>query len=79
MPRVTIKKKDYMQADLIQWIIGRLYVKGLHQKDLGEKLGLSRAAMCARMKSGFFENKDLLIIFQYLDASDDEIIKLMKL
>lgn len=79
MPRVTIKKADYMQADLIPWIIGRLYVKGLHQKDLADKLGISNSALCARMRSGFFEYKDLLTIFKYLDASDAEILRLMKL
>lgn len=79
MPRVSSKKKEYMASDLTQWIVGRLYVKNLHQKDLAEKLGITKSALSLRMRSGFFEYKDLLTIFSYLDASDGEIIKLMKL
>ena len=79
MPRVSAKKKEYMASDLTQWIIGRLYVKNLHQKDLAEKLGITKSALSLRMRSGFFEYKDLLTIFSYLDASNEEIIKLMKL
>lgn len=79
MPRVSSKKKEYMASDLTQWIIGRLYIKNLYQKDLAEKLGITKSALSIRMKNGFWQYKDLLTIFSYLEASDKEIIQLMKL
>lgn len=50
MPRVTIKKKEYMISDLSQWIAGRMYAKKLRQQDMAETIGITQSAFCQRMK-----------------------------
>ncbi len=79
MPRVTIKKKDYMKADLSQWIVGRMYARHLRQADLAEAIGISQPAFCQRLKNGLFVYEELLTILNKLEATDEEILKLMKL
>lgn len=86
MPRVAIKKKDYMITDLQSWIIGRMYTKGLKQKDLAELLGITPQAFSARLhkdKRGaskdVFTYGELLTLFKALEATDEEKIRLMSL
>ena len=33
MPRIELKKKEYMIMDLAAWIIGRMHSKGFRQKE----------------------------------------------
>lgn len=42
MPRITAKKKDYMVADLSKWIAGQMYLLGLKQSYLAEKIGITQ-------------------------------------
>lgn len=79
MPRVTIKKKDYMISDLSQWIAGRMYVKGLRQQDMAEMIGITQSAFCQRMKKGLFTYGEMLSIFKKLEAMDEDILRIMKL
>ena len=79
MPRVAIKKKDYMISDLSQWISGRMYVKKLRQKDMAQLIGITQPSFCRKLESGFFSYGELLSILKKLDATDEEILRLMKL
>ena len=79
MPRVAIKKKEYMISDLSQWIKGRLYAKKLRQEDVANLLGISQSAFSHRLRLSYFTYGDLLSILKYLDATDEEILRLMKL
>ena len=79
MPRVAIKKKDYMISDLSQWIVGRMFTRNVKQKDIAEVIGITQSAFCQRLKSGFFTYADLISILKYLDATDEDILRLMKL
>lgn len=86
MPRIHTKKKEYMIGDLPGWIIGRMYIKGLKQKDLAELLGITPQAFSARLhKDGkgdpkdVFTYGDLLTLFKALDATDEEILRLTKM
>ena len=79
MPRVSIKKKDYMAQDLCDWIRGKLRRKHWTQKQLGEKINLSQPAMYKRLSNGKFDFAELLVIFKELEATDEEIVKLLRL
>lgn len=79
MPRVAIKKKDYMISDLSQWIVGRMYTKKLRQQDMAELIGITQSAFCQRLKKGLFTYGEMLSILKQLDATDEEILRLMKL
>ena len=79
MPRVAIKKKDYMISDLSQWIAGRMYAKKIRQRDMGELLGITQQAFCKKLKISHFTYGELISVLKKLEATDEEILRLMKL
>lgn len=87
MPRVTIKKREYKLKDLKAWIYGQMRAQGLKQKDVAQKLGISQQVLSTRLKtkkggkagrSDPFSFSDLVILFELLGASDEEILRLLK-
>lgn len=79
MPRVSINKKKYLQIDLREWMVGRMRTLGLTYQDMAELLGISSPAFSKRINAGNFKNTQLYEIFNKLEATDEEILKLMKL
>ena len=79
MPRVSIKKKDYMISDLSKWIVGKMYETKVRQRDMAELLGITQPAFCKKLKSSYFTYGELLSILKTLEATDEEILRLMKL
>ena len=79
MPRVSLNKKKYKLKDLPEWIAGKLFSMGLHHKDAAEWIGLSPPAFCIRMKNGMFSYEEMLTLFDQLHATDEEILRIMKL
>lgn len=78
MPRVAIKKKDYMKKDLRAWMTGQMAVRKISQEKAGELIGLSQPAFCNRMKQGQFTYEQLLVLFKAFEATDEEILRMMK-
>lgn len=78
MPRVSINKKKYLQADLREWIKGRMDRLEKTQADMGERLGISQQAFGKRLRESNFNNNQLYVIFRELEATDKDIIRLMK-
>lgn len=79
MPRVRIKKKEYMVSDLVKWINRRRADLNLRQNDLAKLLGISQPALSNRLEKGLFDYTDMIKIFKVLNATDEEILKLMKM
>ena len=89
MPRVELKKKEYMVSDLPGWIIGRMHVLKLRQVDVARELGISQSALSHRLdpkkaKKGEkpedpFKYGDLLTLFKVLEATDEEKVRLLSL
>lgn len=79
MPRVSIKKKEYMVNDLVKWINRRRADLNLRQRDLAELLGISQPALSNRLEKGLFDYTDMIQILNVLNATDEEILKLMKM
>lgn len=81
MPRVAINKKKYMIADLPGWISGRMHREKKKQSEIARTIGISQPAMSNRLNSNedIFTYGDLLTLFKELNATDEEILKLMKL
>lgn len=79
MPRVRIKKKEYMVSDLVKWINHRRADLNLRQNDLAKLLGISQPALSNRLEKGLFDYTDMIKIFKVLNATDEEILKLMKM
>ena len=91
MPRVALsaeQKKVYKVKDLAGWIYGKMHSKGLKQEDLAKELHITQSAFSARLNPKTYEkNKradpfkygELLILFKILEATDEEILRLMRL
>lgn len=79
MPRVAIKKKEYMISDFSKWLVAKMYEKHLRQEDVGKMINLSQPAFSLRLQKGLFSYEELLVLFKELGASDEEILRLTKL
>lgn len=79
MPRAAIKRKEYIVTDLSKWIVGKMYEKHMNQKDMGEMLGITQQAFGRRLKLGVFPYTDLVEIFKKLEATNDEILRFMRI
>ena len=78
MPRVTINKKEYMLSDFSEWVIGRMNTLGYTQKRMGEKLGISQSSFSKKLRQKSLSLADALTIIKELEASENEIIRLIK-
>lgn len=79
MPRVALKKKDYKVQDLSVFIAGKMYAMQLRQADMAELLNMTQPAFSYRLKKGQFSYAEMLTILQKIDATDEEILRLMKM
>ena len=79
MPRVRIKRKQYKVSDFTKWLVGKMHEYDLNQTDMGEMIGISQPAFSNRMEKGLFSDEDILSLFEKLKATDEEILRLMKL
>lgn len=79
MPRVAINKKKYALTDFSEWVIGRMRSLGYTQKQMGEKIGVSQSSFSEKLKNRKFTLEDALTILKVLGATDNEIVRLMKM
>ena len=79
MPRVQILRKKYMIQDLSDWITGKMRIQKKSQAHMGQLIGMSQVAFGHRLRRGEFEYSQLIEILKELKASDEEILKLMKM
>lgn len=79
MPRVAINKKKYALTDFSEWVIGRMKTLGYTQKQMGEKIGVNQSSFSEKLKNRKFTLEDALTILKVLGATDNEIVRLMKM
>lgn len=78
MPRVAINKEKYLQTDLREWMKGRMDTLGINQEYMGKRLNMTQQAFSSRLRAGKFNNTQLYVIFRELEATGEEILRLMK-
>ena len=79
-----IKKRDYLITDFARWLVGKMREKRLYQADIGEILGVSQQSVSRRVSEGIeekdvFRQGEMITLFKELEATDEEILRLMKL
>ena len=84
MPRVAVNKQKYMIKDLSKWIVGQMHEKGLNQAEVGQILGINQQSVSRRLldsKEGadVFSQGELILLFKELEATDEEILRLLKM
>lgn len=77
MPRVTIKRKEYMITDFRRWLIGEMTIQGIKQREIAEWLKITQPAVSVKIKNSEFTLKELLTIFEKLHADPETIAKLL--
>ena len=68
-----------MLKDFHEWLIGQMRIQGVSQKDLAEKLNLTQPSICQRIKKNNFDISDLIVIWHELGASEEDILRFMKM
>lgn len=79
MPRVHLKRKEYAVKDFVGWVLMTGKELGLKKQDIAEKLNISSQSLSYKLNTGKFDIKEVLTLFETLEAEDEEILKLMKL
>lgn len=77
MPRVKIKRHDYMVKDFSKWLIGEQKVNGYTQADLAEMLGCSQQTISRKIRTGDFNVKELIILFEKFGTRPEEVGKVL--
>jgi hypothetical protein len=79
MPRVSINKKKYLLTDFREWVIGRMRTLQKTQADMGSAISLSQTAFSKRLEESNFTYEQIVVILKELQATDEEILRFMKL
>ena len=79
MPRVQLYKQKYMVEDFSNWIIGRMRIMKKSQAYMGELLGISQAGFGQKVRQANFKYSEMLTVLKELQATDEEILKFMRL
>ncbi len=78
MPRVDPLRVQYMKTDARKLVKEKLGGNEMTQKKLAAAVGLSPPAFCIRLQDFKFSFEHLVNMFDALELSDEEIVKLMK-
>jgi len=72
MPKVTLG------MGIGDWVARKIKRAGYSQTTIAKKLGITQQALSLRIKRNNFSYDDLREIFSAVEASDSEIIKVMR-
>jgi len=78
MPRVYITKQEQLNNRLVTLIYGTMKVRKIPQRVMADKLLISQQAFGKKLKNKQFSFSDLVTIFEELEFSDEDILKVMK-
>lgn len=78
MPRQRFFKEQYMLSDLSKLIMEKLYEHSITKKRLAEAIGVSNVVITNKINKGIFSRKELVTLFDFLQFSDDEVLKVMQ-
>ena len=76
LPLSAIERK---KLDFTKWIRGKCAAEKIRRRQLGAKWNIDQSAATYRINSGNIKYADLVILFRELHATDEEILRLMKM
>lgn len=79
MPKVYFKKKEYKVAEFTKWICGSMKLTNENQTDIGKLLGVTQQGLSYKMKHGTFTLYETIVLLAHFDATDKEIIHIMRM
>ncbi len=79
MPKKARSRPEKKPNEFVLWVESRMGNRhGIMQKDLADVIGISASAFSVRMKNGKFDYEEIVKIFDYLKATDNERLRVMK-
>jgi len=79
MPKVIVNKLHYKTHSIGPWVVMWLRREKKKMSDLASEIGISQQGVSYKIKTNSFSYGDMLVIFDYLNVPDDEILQVMKL
>lgn len=79
MPKVIINKLEYITHSIGPWVVMWLRREKKTMSDLACELGISQQGVSYKIKTNSFSYGDMLVIFDYLNVPDNEILQVMKI
>lgn len=80
MPRVLpLSEIERKKLAFSKWIKGKKAMEDVTNAMIGELLGMTGQAVGQKNKKSQYEYGELLLLFKTLNATDEEILSLMKL
>ena len=79
MPKQARSRPEVKPNKFVLWIESRTgTLHGVYRKDLADLIGITGASFSNRMKIGKFTYSEMVKIFKFLEATDREILEVMK-
>ena len=78
MPRTTMLKESYMQADLRNLIAHKKVDMGLTNRDIAEGMHMHVNSVNSKVKTGDWSRDELIRLFDLLKMTDEEILLVMR-
>lgn len=79
MPKTFVSDTDRAIDKFKRWYKIAKASNDITDEQIAKKIGVSRPAVTQKMKGGTISLRDALIIFREMNASDEEILQLMRL
>lgn len=79
MPKTYLNDADRAIEKYRRWYKTAKASNDITDEQIAKKIGVSRPAVTQKMKGGTISLRDALIIFNEMNASDEEILQLMRL
>ena len=76
LPLSAIERK---KLEFTKWIRGKCAAERIRHRQLAEKWHIAQPTATNRVNSGEIKYSDLVILFKVLDATDEEILRMMKM
>ena len=79
MPKQARSRPKTKPNKFVLWLESRTgTLHGVLYKDLADVIGITGASFSTRMKTGKFDYSEMVKIFKFLEATDREILEIMK-
>lgn len=79
MPRVLLNKQMNMGQYLSEWIIVQLHRKKITQTALAKEMNVTRQCLNKKLSNNQYSFNDFIAITKFLQATDEDLIKLTKI
>jgi len=78
MPKVYLTQEHQLNDKLVALVYGMMKVRHVTQKQIADRLYISQPAFNGKLKRKKLTYADLIVIFEMLDFTDEQILSVMR-